>query len=87
MGTGDKWWKAPPVGTFVKRGITMPKMKTNKSAAKRFRIGGTGRIKHKRSGISHNTGKKSGKFLRQHRGTVVVNPVNEKAVQRLLPNG
>ncbi len=37
----------------------MPKMKTNRSAAKRFKVTGTGKIMHKASGKRHNLRKKS----------------------------
>jgi len=32
----------------------MPKLKTNKAAAKRFRVTGSGKIKHKKKGLRHN---------------------------------
>ena len=31
----------------------MPKMKTNKAASKRFRVTGSGKIKHKKRGLRH----------------------------------
>jgi large subunit ribosomal protein L35 len=31
----------------------MPKLKTNKAAAKRFRVSGSGKIKHKKQGLRH----------------------------------
>ena len=34
-------------------------LKTNKSAAKRFRVRGSGSIKRNKAGMSHNTGYKS----------------------------
>ena len=63
----------------------MPKMKTNRLAAKKFRVGGTGRVKHKIAHTSHNTGKKSGKNTRQLRGTRVVDKRDVGALQRQLP--
>lgn len=38
----------------------MPKMKTHRGAAKRFRLTRTGKLLHRRSGLNHNLGKKIG---------------------------
>ena len=64
----------------------MPKMKTNRLANKKFRVGGTGRIKHAHAGTSHNTGKKSSKKMRQLRGRVVMDRNMQKQMERVLPN-
>ncbi|MCO6430000.1 MAG: 50S ribosomal protein L35 [Deltaproteobacteria bacterium] len=63
----------------------MPKMKTNRMAHKKFRVGGTGRVKHALAGTSHNTGKKSSKRIRQLRGRRVVDKTNTSALQGQLP--
>lgn len=42
----------------------MPKMKTNRSAAKRFKVTATGKILHKPSGKRHLLRKKSSKTKR-----------------------
>ncbi len=42
----------------------MPKMKTNRSAAKRFKVTASGKIMHKRSGKRHLLRKKSAKAKR-----------------------
>lgn len=42
----------------------MPKMKTNRSAAKRFKVTATGKIMHRKSGKSHLLRKKSSKRKR-----------------------
>ncbi|HTL12131.1 MAG TPA: bL35 family ribosomal protein, partial [Bdellovibrionota bacterium] len=34
------------------------KMKTNKAAAKRYKLTGTGKVKHKKAGLRHNQGHK-----------------------------
>jgi large subunit ribosomal protein L35 len=39
----------------------MPKMKTRKSAAKRFRVTGTGKVRFKKQGLRHILTKKSSK--------------------------
>jgi large subunit ribosomal protein L35 len=37
----------------------MPKMKTHRGAAKRFRVTRTGKLIHRRANLNHNLGKKS----------------------------
>ena len=63
----------------------MPKMKTNRMAYKKFRVGGTGRVKRALAGASHNTGKKSSKKVRQLRARKVIDSTNARAVRGQLP--
>jgi large subunit ribosomal protein L35 len=63
----------------------MPKIKTNKAAAKRFVVSASGRIKHKQSHKSHILTKKSTKRKRQLRSKNEVHEVDQKAVARMLP--
>ena len=63
----------------------MPKMKSNRLAHKKFRVGGKGTVSHARAATSHNTGKKSAKRMRQLRGKAVVHETNVSALQRQLP--
>ena len=62
----------------------MPKIKTNRSAAKRFRRTGSGRYKRTRPYASHLLSKKSRKRKRKLRQTKLVGQVDEKRVRRLL---
>ncbi|MGH7476159.1 MAG: 50S ribosomal protein L35 [Longimicrobiales bacterium] len=62
----------------------MPKMKTNKSAAKRFRKTGTGKIRRFQAFKSHILTKKSPKRKRQLRGGAIVDKADEKRVKRML---
>jgi large subunit ribosomal protein L35 len=64
----------------------MPKIKTNKLASKKIRVGGTGTVKFAQSNTSHNTGKKSSKKMRRLRGRKVVNKSNLRQVKGLLIN-
>lgn len=64
----------------------MPKMKTNRGAAKRFRATGSGRIKRKRAFHSHILTKKDTKRKRRLRTTVLVSRSDEKAIRRLVPS-
>lgn len=63
----------------------MPKMKTNRLANKKYRVGGTGRVKHALAGASHNTGKKSAKRIRQLKGRRVVLKANINGIKGQLP--
>ena len=62
----------------------MPKMKSNRGAAKRFRRTASGRIKRKRGYLRHILTKKSSKRKRQLRKPANVHPVDEGRIRRLL---
>jgi large subunit ribosomal protein L35 len=47
----------------------MPKMRTHRGAAKRFRLTRTGKLLHRRSGLNHNLGKKGASQKRRLRRT------------------
>ena len=63
----------------------MPKMKTNKTAVRRFSVTGTGKIMHTRVGKSHLRRKKPARVKRQYDGKVVLNPSNKGRISKLLP--
>ena len=65
----------------------MPKRKTNRSAAKRFRFTKKGKIKFRRAGRRHLLGAKSRKQKRRMRRPAYVSKVDEKRIRRLLPYG
>ena len=69
------------------RGSTMPKMKTNKAAAKRFRVSGKGRVRRPKAGGNHGMQEKSRKRLRRLRQNDMVHKSMQKRVKRLLPYG
>ncbi len=62
----------------------MPKLKTNRGAAKRFRRTSTG-FKHRRTNRNHILTKKSQKRKRQLRGFESVSAADAPAVRRMLP--
>lgn len=62
----------------------MPKMKTNKSAAKRFKRTGNGKLKRWKAGKSHILTKKRTKRKRQLRKSTTVSSADEKRIKRLL---
>lgn len=63
----------------------MPKMKTNRGAAKRFRAKGNGGFKRGQSHLSHILTKKSPKRKRQLGPIQPVADADVKAVRKLLP--
>ena len=63
----------------------MPKMKTKKSAAKRFRVQGSGGIKRSNAFLRHILTKKSTKRKRNMRGMQQVDATNVKAIRAMLP--
>ena len=65
----------------------MPKIKTCRAAAKRFKKTGSGKYKFRKSHASHILTKKSTKRKRSLRLDNVVDQDNMKAVRRMLPNG
>ena len=65
----------------------MPKMKTNKSAAKRFKVSGTGRVRRPKAGGNHLLQEKSRKRLRRLRKNDMVNKTLERHIKRLIPYG
>lgn len=65
----------------------MPKIKTRRSAAKRFELLGNGKYRRRRQNLRHILTKKApGRKMRLGQATVV-DSANLKAVRRLLPNG
>jgi len=62
----------------------MPKMKTHKGTRKRFRITGTGKVKHRHAGTSHLAWRKDQKRKRKLRGTTVLDTVEAKRIHAAL---
>jgi large subunit ribosomal protein L35 len=62
----------------------MPKMKTNKGAAKRLRKTGSGKLKRGKQNRRHILTKKSPKRKRQLRQDALVSKADEKRMKRLL---
>ena len=62
-------------------------MKTNRTASKKVRITGNGKIKRGKAYTSHNTAKKSAKQRRHMRKMAMVDVTNSGGFAKLLPNG
>lgn len=62
------------------------KMKTKRSAAKRFKVTGTGKIKRNKAYKGHLTAKKSPARKRRLRKATTVSKADEKRIKELLHN-
>jgi large subunit ribosomal protein L35 len=63
----------------------MPKMKTHRGAAKRFKVTSTGKIRRRRAFVNHMLGKKSSTRKRRLRATdAKVSKADAKRVRRML---
>ena len=63
----------------------MPKMKTHKGVAKRFKATGTGRLRHKQAGKSHLLSHKNRNRKRRLQNPAEVSKADQSAIKRLLP--
>ncbi len=63
----------------------MPKMKTHKGAAKRFKRTGTGKLKRFKAYKSHILSKKSPKRLRNLRKSTLISTADMNRIEQMLP--
>ncbi len=63
----------------------MPKMKTSRSAAKRFKVTGTGKLKRNRAYKRHILTKKTTKNKRNLRKPTITDATNVKTMKKILP--
>ena len=63
----------------------MPKIKTNKGAAKRFKVTASGKIKRTKANANHILTKKAQKRKRNLRQEGYVADADKKMIERLLP--
>ena len=63
----------------------MPKMKTHRGAAKRFKKTGSGKIKRSQAGKNHFTGKKASKSIRNLRKGTLVSAADTPRLREILP--
>ena len=70
-----------------RRVIDMPKIKTNRAAAKRFKKTSSGKIVYRKSHASHILTKKTTKRKRSLRRAHIVDKTNTREIKLLLPNG
>jgi len=63
----------------------MPKQKTSRGAAKRFKLTGSGKLKRRKAYLRHILTTKSQKQKRHLGKSALVDPTNARAIERLLP--
>ena len=63
----------------------MPKLKTNRGAAKRFKRTASGKFKRSQDYLNHILTKKSTKRKRQLRDGVIVNAADQESLRRMMP--
>ena len=63
----------------------MPKMRTNRSAAKRFKVTGSGKLVRFKANKRHILTKKSTKRKRNLRQPIVIDETNEKNMRKVMP--
>ena len=63
----------------------MPKLKTRRGAAKRFKITAKGKVKRRRGYLRHILVNKTRKQKRRLGKSALVDKSNEKAIKRLIP--
>ena len=63
----------------------MPKIKTNRSAAKRFKVTGTGKLKRNKAYKRHILTKKSAKTKRNLRHAVITDATNAPNMKKIMP--
>ena len=63
----------------------MPKLKTKRAAAKRFKKTGTGQLKRMKAYKSHILTKKSQKRKRNFRKATITDATNAKVMKKILP--
>ena len=73
--------------SVLRKGANMPKIKTNRAAAKRFKKTGTGKFKFSKSHASHILTKKTTKRKRSLRQGQIVKKSDVREIKLLLPNG
>ena len=63
----------------------MPKMKTKSSVKKRFKLTATGKVKVAQAGKQHGMIKRSNKFIRDQRRTMVLSEPDARIVKKFMP--
>ncbi|MBI5561559.1 MAG: 50S ribosomal protein L35 [Deltaproteobacteria bacterium] len=65
----------------------MPKLKTNKGAAKRFKLTATGKVKRSKAGMRHILTSKSKSAKRTLRKSGLISKTHEDSIKKLIPFG
>lgn len=65
----------------------MPKMKSHRGAAKRFKLTGSGKVKYKHAGMRHNFGAKTKVQKKRLIKTGIMKEQDARKVRRMLKGG
>ena len=63
----------------------MPKIKTHKATAKRFKITKKNKVTKRKTGQDHFNARDNGTTTRKKRGDVVISKTNAKTIKKLMP--
>lgn len=63
----------------------MPKMKTSRGAAKRFKVTASGKLRRRHAGKSHLLTGKAARRMRSLKGPSLVAPEDQRRIKALLP--
>ena len=78
--------RAPLARELSSEDSKMPKMKTKRAAAKRFKVTGSGRVRRSTAGKQHRMRGKPANRLRRLKKNSMVHPSDEARIKRLLPH-
>ena len=65
----------------------MPKLKTKSGVKKRFRLTGKGKVRGQQAGKQHGMIKRTNKFIRNARGSVILCDQDARIVKKFMPYG
>ncbi|HEM61551.1 MAG TPA: 50S ribosomal protein L35 [Chloroflexi bacterium] len=65
----------------------MPKIRTNKTAAKRFKVTGSGKLRRRKARATHLRRRKSKRAKRELASDVPVSDADQKRIRRILQLG
>lgn len=65
----------------------MPKLKTKSGAKKRFKLTAKGKVRASAAGKQHGMIKRTNKFIRNARGTMILAESDARIVRKFLPYG
>ena len=65
----------------------MPKLKTKSGVKKRFRLTGKGKVRGQQAGKQHGMIKRTNKFIRNARGSVILCDQDARIIKKFMPYG
>lgn len=76
-----------PIKSLVLSEDKVPELKTKSSVKKRFKLTAKGKVVMTQAGKRHGMIKRSNKFIRQARGTTIMQECNAKTIRKYMPYG